>query len=384
MNHNDVNKKFHKYSKLEKVLRSIGYASISDYTTEVTNKDIPDDINSTLHKILNNNDLIMQGDSTFKSNITLLRKCLDALNVPYTMVHRRDGNYLRLVEPTFDLSDYIKNTPRGPFLEGQGNLEPREPLDLDKFYLREIVEYDDTEPLQASTMLPYNGKIHFIAHKYIHKVPFTVNGYTYIELPRFGDIVYNVRLDALTSTRKVISKGVPYEIAGFRPVHELADTVRHSIVLHSLPFIRAYLKVKVSSETGFISVHSNRGYLSLSDRNLIGSYGWPNSMPIHPPVPIEWSPVTVVKMIDNVFTFRPFERKGAITGISVKGNFDIRFKINDKTMPLLSIYNKDGDFTYLDGVDKSNPIWLDLSQLGDISIYTGSSELKIIYDKDAQ
>lgn len=379
MNHNDVNENFHKYSKLEKFLRQIGYTGITDYTTEITSKNIENQgYNDELKDILGKLDGSLHGDyCTNISTMFLLRRCLDVLNVPFKMVHRRDGNYLRLVKPSHDLHDYIR------FSQIVTDSSRTEPFNLDKFFNeRAVVEYFENSPHSCLVKLPPPNTIHISNHITILKVKYTIDGYAYAELPKASDLIYNLKIDALSSENEVLGKNLAYDIVGFKPTEDQesgrieANSLRNSIILHALQFVRVMLKVDVPLKTRNLCLTSTLGYLSHKDRHLIVQYNLPNTL-LYTTNPVKLNKFIIIDNFTKEFPLSDFNDN--IIGIRVEGNVKLSLTSNNKELLYSSVYDKDKNITFLTGINNSKPLLFNARKESIVLHTDKQSKITIIY-----
>ncbi len=108
--HTTVKKNIHTnledFKAIENVLISLGFSGLDDYSTMIRSKDI-DLLTASNYSF---SYLLCEGSAsdgvTYMSDLKRnLKKC----GILYEMVHKRDGNYLKLVEPDNRLSIYLKN-----------------------------------------------------------------------------------------------------------------------------------------------------------------------------------------------------------------------------------------------------------------------------------
>lgn len=100
---------FSPFVSLEKILIGLGYKSITDYQTAVSAKNVVNVDTLEFSK------LGINVTSDPSDVIHQLRKLLKQYNIPFEMVHRRNGNFLKLVPPNNMLEQYIHR--KGTLLE---------------------------------------------------------------------------------------------------------------------------------------------------------------------------------------------------------------------------------------------------------------------------
>lgn len=95
------------FEVLEKVLKLCGFNGFMDYDTVVSLKDIKK-MNET-GKFLENVNGILKQNIKIDELFTFIRNQLNDLCVPYEMIHKNSGNYLKLVKKKVTLEDYLNN-----------------------------------------------------------------------------------------------------------------------------------------------------------------------------------------------------------------------------------------------------------------------------------
>ena len=112
-----VNTSVHrKYEQIEALLVALGYKGLDDYETGLRSKDMITcpAVTAALAALGANDEQ--------QETINIVRSLLKEANIPYTMTHRRDGNYLMLEPPKLDLITYLNNKVRLPPAEELFNL----------------------------------------------------------------------------------------------------------------------------------------------------------------------------------------------------------------------------------------------------------------------
>jgi hypothetical protein len=104
------NTKFSEFILMEKILNLLGYKDFTDYDTMVSLKDIKKsnkdgNLLISINKLLTSNKI--ENIDTIDEIFTFIRNKLVDIMVPFTMVHKNNGNYLKLVKKNVSLDSYL-------------------------------------------------------------------------------------------------------------------------------------------------------------------------------------------------------------------------------------------------------------------------------------
>jgi hypothetical protein len=103
-------KEYKHFELIENVLKLCGFSGFTDYSTQSSLKDIKK-MNKD-NKLLNQiNELLIANKMSELDAIdelfTFIRNNLSELNVPYEMIHKNSGNYLKLVQKKYTVENYL-------------------------------------------------------------------------------------------------------------------------------------------------------------------------------------------------------------------------------------------------------------------------------------
>ena len=131
--HIPVKESVHSIEMVDKMLTALGYNGVDDYVTAKRSKDLQSD--SEVCSMISS-----LGYPTDGELINTVRTILKDHNVPFTMVHKRDGNYLQLTPPKTDLADYLSKKRELNAIRAQAELKrPAIPADFSyKDYLSKL------------------------------------------------------------------------------------------------------------------------------------------------------------------------------------------------------------------------------------------------------
>lgn len=103
---------YDKFELIEGILKACGFSGFTDYKTMVCLKNIKK-VNKDGKFLTKINDMLvlknMEKLSTIDALFTFIRNNLIELCVPYEMIHKNSGNYLKLVDKKVTLNDYLIN-----------------------------------------------------------------------------------------------------------------------------------------------------------------------------------------------------------------------------------------------------------------------------------
>ncbi len=103
----ELKSEYNKFELLENTLKIFGFSGLDDYETMISMKDVKrmnENDNLFLDKI---NEIMMDSFNKIEEVFPDIRNKLTALCIPFEMVHKNTGNYLKLVPSKFSLNEYL-------------------------------------------------------------------------------------------------------------------------------------------------------------------------------------------------------------------------------------------------------------------------------------
>lgn len=141
-----------KYFDIEKLINLFGWKDLEDYKTEIHTKEL-------FSKYEKNNKIKEYFENkldTASNLMTKLRKKMDELNIPYKMIHKTDGNYLKLMPINNEFEKYldykksikIKNIQENKYKFTNGKI-------MTKYNFKDICKNANIEKLNSNNALKY-------------------------------------------------------------------------------------------------------------------------------------------------------------------------------------------------------------------------------------
>ena len=264
---------YYKYKTIETILKLCGYSGYDDYTTMRILSDIKKedgDLYISINKLLPAVDHIKSNSEIF----TILRRLLTEECIPHEMVHKKNGNYLKLVEKKYTLANYfIEKSYKTEEYLSKGYLSYDAYLADDSLHIYRTCSDAHILCYLEKMQTFAKGPCGVIVNRRIpdlkaepNVIIYESNNKYYMrhEILRTGDVMNNYKC-TLSYDDIVISE--LNHIITFNGYNEIFDS-SHDIPMISSQFCQFYLNVEISKEYYFdnagckITVTYDETYLS--------------------------------------------------------------------------------------------------------------------------